>query len=142
MAFSLFALGRLALAGEADIALTSFIQAGTIYGLRPETKLQGAHVAMQLAAFALSSGQPQAAIGLVDDNLAVVARAENAALLATLLMIKSEALEVQGRIVQAKAVRNDSLGWARYGFGSDAAVRARLAEIAALGYRVKAAGPV
>ncbi len=142
MAFSLFALGRLALAGEADIALASFLQAGLIYGQRPETKLQGAHVAMQLAAFALSSGQSEAAIGLVDDNIGVVAQAENAALLATLLMIKSEALEVQGRIVQARAVRNDSLGWARYGFGSDAAVRSRLAEIAALSARLKTVGPV
>ncbi|MEM1389318.1 MAG: DUF2927 domain-containing protein [Pseudomonadota bacterium] len=140
MAFSLFALGRLALIGEADIALASFLQAGTLYNRGSETKLQAAHVAMQLAAFALSSGQTDAAIGLVDDNLAVVAQAENAALLATLLMIKAEALEVQGRVTEARAVRNDSLGWARYGFGSDAAVRARLSEIAALSSRVKAAG--
>ncbi|MDF0602941.1 DUF2927 domain-containing protein [Psychromarinibacter sp. C21-152] len=142
MAFSLFALGRLALAGQADIALASFLQAGTLYNARPETRLQGAHVAMQLAAFALSSGQTDAAIGLVDDNLGVVARAENAALLSTLLMIKAEALEVQGRVVQARAVRRDSLGWARYGFGSTDAVRTRLSEIAALSSRVKATGPI
>ncbi|WP_172294133.1 DUF2927 domain-containing protein [Pseudoruegeria sp. HB172150] len=139
MAFSLFALGRLALAGEADIALASFLQSSALYNARPETRLQGAHVAMQLAAFALSSGQTDTAIALIDDSLGVVAQAENAALLATLLMIKAEALEVQGRVAEAKAVRQDSLGWARYGFGSDDAVHGRLSEIAALSSRVKAA---
>jgi len=34
-------------------------------------------------------------------------------------------------------VRLDSLGWARYGFGSDAEVGARLAEIAAIAPRVR-----
>ncbi|MDJ0629889.1 MAG: DUF2927 domain-containing protein [Rhodobacter sp.] len=141
MAFSLFALGRLSLAGEADIALASFLQAGTIYNARPETRLQGAHVAMQLAAFALSSGQTKAAIALVDENIGPVAEAENAALLATLLMIKAEALEVEGRASEARAVRLDSLGWARYGFGSDQAVRLRVSEIAALSSRLKRARP-
>lgn len=141
MAFSLFALGRLSPTGEADIALASFLQASTIYNARPETRLQGAHVAMQLAAFALSSSQPQAAIDLVDGNLAQVAQAENAALLATLLMIKAEALEQQGRMAEARAVRLDSLGWARYGFGSDKAVHTRALEIAALGRRTKRIEP-
>lgn len=141
MAFSLFALGRLSLAGESDIALASFLQAGTIYNSNPNTRLQGAHVAMQLAAFALSSGQTQAAIGLVNESIGPVASAQNAALLSTLLMIKAEALELQGDRNQAAAVRLDSLGWARYGFGSDNAVRVRLAEITALSSRVKGIGP-
>ena len=140
MAFSLFALGRLALSGESDIALASFLQAGVLYKSRPETQLQAAHVSMQLAAFALSSGQADTAIQMVDESLGIVVQAENAALLSTLLMIKAEALEVQGRVVEAQAVRRDSLGWARYGFGSDDSVRARLSEIAALSSRVKAAG--
>ena len=141
LAFSLFALGRLSLAGEADIALASFLQASSIYNSNPGTRLQGAHVAMQLAAFALSSGQTEAAIALVDDSIAPVAAAENAALLATLLMIKSEALTLQGKTVEARAVRLDSLGWARYGFGSEKAVRLRLREIAALSSRVRQAKP-
>ncbi len=137
LAFSLFALGRLSLSGESDVALASFLQAAAIYGANPETRLHSAHVAMQLAAFALSSGQTEAAIKLVDDNLGAVAAAENAALLATLLMIKSEALMLQGKAVEARSVRLDSLGWARYGFGSEKAVRARLREIAALSQRMR-----
>ncbi|MCG6904694.1 MAG: DUF2927 domain-containing protein [Rhodobacter sp.] len=142
MAFSLFALGRLSLSGEADIALASFLQASTIYNANPETRLQGAHVSMQLAAFALSSGQTDAAIALVDDAIGPVAAAENAALLATLLMIKAEALLLQGKTAESRAVRLDSLGWARYGFGSEKAVRSRMQEISALSYRIREGRPI
>jgi hypothetical protein len=59
-------------------------------------------------------------------------RVENAALLATLLMIRAEALDATGNPSEARAVRLDSLAWGRYGFGSNAAVGARLSEVAAL----------
>lgn len=132
LAFSLYALGRLTLGSEPELALASFLQAGALYRADAETRLQAAHIAMQLAAFALSSGQAQVAIDIVDESLRPVAQAENAALLSTLLMVKAEALEVLDRPQEAEAVRLDSLGWARYGFGSDAEVRDRAREIAAL----------
>ena len=47
-------------------------------------------------------------------------------------MLKSEALDLTGQVSEARSVRLDSLGWARYGFGSDWAVRAKAREIAAL----------
>jgi len=62
----------------------------------------------------------------------VVIRHENAALVATLNMLRAEALELSGRGVEAQAVRLDSLGWARYGFGADGVIRAKLREISAL----------
>ena len=96
------------------------------------TDLHAAHVAMQLAAFALSAGQADIAIDIVDRNIRPVAQAENAALLSTLLMVKAEALKLKGQTAQARGVREDALGWARYGFGSDAEVRARFTEISAL----------
>ena len=40
--------------------------------------------------------------------------------------------EVAARASEARAVRLDSLGWARYGFGAEAVVRARMSEIASL----------
>jgi hypothetical protein len=55
--------------------------------------------------------------------------------MATLMLVKSEALKMQGRTAEAQAVRIDSQGWARYGFGSDAQVRARISEIEALAQR-------
>ncbi|TCP42231.1 DUF2927 domain-containing protein [Rhodovulum marinum] len=132
LAFSLFALGRLSLGQDTDAALAAFLGAGQIYAARPETQVQAAHVAMHLAAFALSSGQPRTALGLVNESLGAAIRGQNASLLATMLMIKAEALDALGRAGEARAVRADALGWARYGFGADAEVRARLDEIAAL----------
>ncbi|MDJ1008715.1 MAG: DUF2927 domain-containing protein [Paracoccaceae bacterium] len=132
LAFSLYALGRLTLGSEPELALASFLQAGALYRSNETTQLQAAHISMQLAAFALSAGQPDVAIDIVDDALRPVAEAENAALLSTLLMVKAEALDVLGRRDEAAEVRLDSLGWARYGFGSDVEVRARAREIAAL----------
>ena len=48
------------------------------------------------------------------------------------MMLKSEALALQGRTEASRSVRLDSQGWARYGFGPDRAVQARLDDIAAL----------
>ncbi len=132
MAFSLFILGRAALGLDGPLALTAFLQAGEIYSARSDTRLHAAHVAVQMAAFSLSAGQPQAAIDLVNAHFGAAMAAENAGLLATLLMIKAEALDAQGKTEEARVIRLDSLGWARYGFGSDQEVRRRLAEIAAL----------
>ena len=132
LAFSLFALGRVSLPAEADVSLASFLNAGRLYSASPTTRIQAANVGMQLAIFALSSGDATAVLDLTNANLAAAADAQNAALLSTLLFIKAEALDLLGRPAEARAVRLDSLGWGRYGFGSDAEVRARLSEIAAL----------
>ena len=48
------------------------------------------------------------------------------------MMFKAEALTMQNNPEAAQRVRLDSLGWARYGFGADETVAARLAEISAL----------
>lgn len=80
----------------------------------------------------MSAGAGQAVLNLVEAAMPVAAAHENAALLATLMMFKAESLEVLGRPDAARAVRMDSLGWARYGFGADVNVRARLREIASL----------
>ncbi len=37
-----------------------------------------------------------------------------------------------GDTVEARALRLDSLGWARYGFGAEAEVQARMTEISVL----------
>jgi hypothetical protein len=42
---------------------------------------------------------------------------------------------MKGQAREASAVRIDSNGWARYGFGSDAQIKARAAEISALARR-------
>ncbi|GAA0304574.1 DUF2927 domain-containing protein [Rhodovulum strictum] len=132
LAFSLFALGRLSLGEHPELALAAFLQAGEIYASRPETRIHLAHVGMHLAAFALSAGQPRAALDLANGNIAAATRGQNAALLATLLLIKAEALDALDRPGEARSIRQEALGWGRYGFGSDDEVRSRTEEIAAL----------
>ena len=132
LAFSLFVQGRLTLASNSSGAFDAFRQADRIYSASPGARLQAAHMGVQLAAYALSFGQAEEAIDIVNRHIAPVKSAENAALLSTLLMLKAEALDLAGRDTEAQLVRLDSLGWARYGFGSTDQVSARLREIAAI----------
>lgn len=131
-AFSHFALGRLAQPTDPDTAYRHFLIADQYYRRSPGTTLHRAYTAAQLAAYAVSRGEGDKALALLRPHLATAEGHENAALLATLMMLRAEALELTGRVAEARIVRLDSLGWARYGFGADWAVRAKLREIAAL----------
>ncbi|SHM17556.1 Protein of unknown function [Roseovarius litoreus] len=132
LAFSHFALGRLSQSTDPDFAHDQFLIADRIYRQSPGTDLHRAYTASQLAAYAISEGRGNDALKLVEPHLAVAKSHENAALLATLMMLQAEALDQVGRVTEAHAVRLDSLGWARYGFGADWAVRAKLREITML----------
>ncbi len=135
LALSLFVKGRLHLGIDSALALAAFREAESIYHSLPGSALQAANMGVQLAAHALSGGHAGEALDIVNLHLVSVMSAENAALLSTLLMIKAEALALLGRQTEAQLVRLDSLGWARYGFGSEAEVSARMDEIAAIARR-------
>lgn len=132
LAFSWFALGRAEVGRDTAAATRAFEQAQRIWQTLPGSEVRSAHIDMQLAAFALAEGDFAAALARTDRAIPVVRKAENAALLSTLLMIRAEANSALGRTDQARAARLDSLGWARYGFGTDALIRARLSEITGL----------
>lgn len=132
LAFSWFAIGRAQVAQDRAAATEAFRTAQAIWQRLPGGDVRSAHVDMQIAAFALSDGRFAEALALTERAIPVVRRAENAALLATLLMINAEANAALGRTEEARSARLDSLGWARYGFGSDAQVRARLSDISGL----------
>jgi len=132
LGFSYYVLGRNALSTDAHLALTAFAQAEAVFGSNPNTHLHAANVAAQAAAFALSTGNPAHAIAIVDANSTTALTYQDARLLAALLMIKAQALDALDRRPQADTVRLDSLGWARYGFGSDADIRRHLGDIAAI----------
>lgn len=141
LALSHYLYGRLMLETAPDTALAAFLQASNIYEKRPDTAIQNAHVAMQIAAFQLSAGRPDIALRTVDRNLKAVRTAEHAALLSLLLMVKAEALQIKGDTRAADEVQTEALGWARYGFGSDKEVRARAAEILAISPRTRTGAP-
>ncbi len=130
--FAHFARGRLTQPGSGARAETEFQTALRYFGDGPETAPHRAYATAQLAAQALARGAPDTALRLVTPYLAPAQRAENAALLTSLMLIQAEALDALGRTAEARSVRLDSLGWARYGFGPDWAVRAKIDEIGAL----------
>ncbi len=132
LAFAYFALGRLTLSRDVEASIQAFQQASGIFDRVAPGGIHSAHVDMQLAAFALSAGQTDQALSLTARAMPAATRAQNASLLSTLLMIRAEALEDAGRASEARTVRLDSLAWGRYGFGGQAAVGARLTEVAAL----------
>ena len=134
-AFSYFAVGRLAAGRDPGRALQSFDRAATLYARLPGGGIQLAHVDMQLAAMALAGGLADQAVRLADRAMPAVRANQNAALLATLMLIKAEALERLGDTAGAAALRLDSEPWARYGFGPDAVVKARVRDIAAVADR-------
>lgn len=133
LAFSHFAIARLYVGSDRARAVEEFSRAAEIYRRLPGGGIHVAHIDMQLAAIAVANGQPAEALAFADRAGPVVRAAQNYALYATVQLIKAEALDLLGRTAEAEALRVDSQQWARYGFGSDAQVRARTREIAALG---------
>jgi hypothetical protein len=130
--FTHYAMGRILQSTDTDAARAQFLQADAYFARAPHTELHRAYVASQLAAFALTENRPEDAMRLTGISIELATRHENAALLSTLLMLRAEALDLQGRVSAGTDVRLDSLGWARYGFGSDWSVRAKLREIGVL----------
>ncbi|MEO8241277.1 MAG: DUF2927 domain-containing protein [bacterium] len=135
LGFAWFALGRLQAKHDPVAAERSYSAAARIYERLPDDGVHLSHALMQLSAIALASGRAEQAITYCDRALPLAQRGQNAALLASLMMIKSESLRLLGRDAEAMALRLDSLPAARYGFGDEQAVRARAAEIASLALR-------
>ena len=131
-AFAHYANGRLLLATNPKAAQTHFRAADQYYAATQGADLHRAYVATQLAAYAITRGDGDSALLILTPHIDEAAQHENAALLSTLLLLRAEALDLQGRSAEARTVRLDSLGWARYGFGPDWAVRAKLREISSL----------
>ncbi|MEX1235508.1 MAG: DUF2927 domain-containing protein [Roseovarius sp.] len=131
-AFSHYAVGRIVQSTDPELAQNHFAAADAYYRRAPATTLHRAHAAAQLAAYAITQGRGNDALAILAPQIPVAERHENAALLAQMMMMRAEALELAGRVSEGRQVRMDSLGWARYGYGADWAVRAKLREMSAL----------
>ena len=135
LAYSYYILGRLSLAHDPDKALDAFLKAGRIYQSRPDTRIQEAHVALQVAAFQLAAGHSDIAVALVDQYLAVVRQSEHAALLSLMLLVKAEGLAIEGQQAKSDAAQKEALAWARYGYGNQSVIRERVSEILSISPR-------
>jgi hypothetical protein len=134
-AFSWFAVGKLSAGSDPVRALEAFDRAAAIYSRLPGGDVQLAHIDMQLAAMALAGGLPEDAARIAARAIPAVQAQGNAALAATLMLIRAEALERMGDSAGASALRLDSTPYARYGFGPDRVVEERIEDIAAVANR-------
>ena len=130
-AISQLALGRAAMPLDAGTAIAALVEAGRIYRRLNGEGLQTAQVAMQLAAFALGAGDPEAALMILGRAVPAAEGAQNADLLATLLLLRAEALEQTGSPEAAARDRRRGLSWGRYAWG-DGVLALRAAEVASL----------
>ncbi|WP_050602192.1 DUF2927 domain-containing protein [Ruegeria sp. 6PALISEP08] len=122
-AYPHYLMGRMEQFRDPNEALRQFQIAQQFLKATPGTEVHRAYVTTQTTAFALAQDQGPRALPELNNAIDVMTRAENASILATLLLLKSEALKQAGQVQQARSVRLDSLGWARYGFGSDLVAR-------------------
>jgi len=127
-----YAYARLTLGRDARAAAAALVVARHIFADLPGGGIQTAHVNLQLATLALNLGEAGRALELARAAEPAARRAENAALLAELLRTEAAALVILGRTGAAQAARLDSLGWARYGFGSSEVIASLDAEYARL----------
>lgn len=133
LALSLMLSARLAGRDQGQSALDSLLMASDIYRRSAGGEAHAAHIDMHLAVQALATGQSQLAIDLCAQALPAALRTENAAFIASLGFIRAEAMAQLGSADDADRLRLDSMAAARYGFGTEAAARARMDEIARIG---------
>ncbi|NVO23695.1 DUF2927 domain-containing protein [Donghicola sp. B5-SW-15] len=126
MGFNWYAIGLLTERSDPDRSIAAFQNAYQYYQANQGTEIHRAQVASKIATYALHNGNPQMALDYIEPSLAAAIRAENAALLSSLMLLRSEALMRNGMATDARAARVDSLGWARYGFGSERELKQRL----------------
>ncbi len=131
-AYSHYVLGRMIQADEPERAQRHFQTALSFLRQSPGSDLHQAIIRPRMAAYEIALGNGEAALQQINPVLPVAMRHENAALLATSLLIKAEALDLLGQFATANTVRLDSLGWARYGFGPEWAVQSKMREVADL----------
>jgi len=132
LAFSNYTLGLMVQGYDATEAQSYFAAALQALEGVPDAEIYRTVISAQVAAYALATGRPERTIAITERYLPIARRYENALIMATLMMMQAEALTLSGRDAEARAVRLDSYGWARYGLGSDQAISARLDDIAAL----------
>jgi len=133
LGLSLLLSARLAARDQGDGALRALLAAAELYRALPGGEVHGAHIDLQLAVQALAVGQYPAVLELTGRALVLARRTENAALEASLAYLRAEALAGMGQGDAARQLQLDTDAAARYGFGSEAAARARREEAARLG---------
>ena len=130
-ALAWLALGRALASRDGDRARRALSSADALYRGRHGDGLRTAQVAPHLAAFALARGRVAEAAARLDAAIPAARGAQDAGLLATLLLMRAEAARRLGAADAATALRREAEGWGRYAWG-DRGLATREAEVAGL----------
>ena len=131
-AFSGYILGLLLQEHDSELAIEHYHTGLAALPDMSGAEMYRALIGARIAAIAVAAGQGKRALARIERHIGSARHGENAALLATLMLLRAEALAIEGHDAEARSAKLDSLGWARYGLGSDSNVRKRIGEIAAL----------
>ena len=116
-AFSHYMVGRMVQVTDAAAGNAHFNSALKTLNSAPATDLHRAYIVTQTAAFAILRGDGEGALRQIRPSLDVADRAENAALLATLMLLEAEALDLTG--APRRPVRCVWTVWDGHGTASD-----------------------
>ncbi|MCT4577325.1 DUF2927 domain-containing protein [Donghicola sp.] len=126
MGYNWYAIGLLTERSDPERSFVAFQNAYQYYQANSGTDIHKAQVASRIGSYALRNGNPSMALKYIEPSISAAIKGENAALLSALMLLRSEALMRNGMATDARAARVDSLGWARYGFGSERELKQRL----------------
>lgn len=133
LGFSLFARAQVLLNDNPRLAAADFSQAYSNFRkLFGTNDIHTAQAAIQMGALSLSAGEYDSALKYVNDSIPAAKEAQNAALLFSLLTMKSEIYDIKGHNGDTKTMRKQGISWARYGLSSEKEISRRLNMIAAL----------
>jgi len=141
LGFAYFARGQVSLRADPRQAAHDFTKAYTIFKtLFGPSDIHTAQAAVQMASISMSAGNLKAALSYIDQSLPAAHKAQNGALLFSLLTMKAEAYEGLGRYADASTLRQQAIGWGYYGLASRSEIAKRMNMVATLRPRVSTKG--
>lgn len=113
-------------AGDYARAYANFVQTFGPYDIHT------AQAALQMASLSVSAGELSQALQYIEPSLVGAKTAQNGRLLFSLLAIKAAIYKHEGRNTEAKAFRQEAIGWGQYGVYEPSEITDRLKVIAGL----------
>jgi tetratricopeptide (TPR) repeat protein len=141
LGFAYFARGEVSLHDDPHQAALDFTQAYMIYKtLFGASDIHTAKAAVQMASLSMSAGNLKEALTYIDQSIPAAHKAQDGALLFSLLTMKAEAYEGLGRYADANTLRQQAIGWGYYGLASGSEIAKRMDMVATLRPRVSTKG--
>ncbi|MFK5998317.1 MAG: DUF2927 domain-containing protein [Rhodobacterales bacterium] len=141
LGFAYFARGQVSLHDDPQLAALDFTRAyGIFKTLFGASDIHTAKAAVQMASLSMSTGNLNEALKFINESIPAARKAQDGALLFSLLTMKAEAYEGLGRYADANTLRQQAIGWGYYGLASGSEIAKRMDMVATLRPRVSTKG--